>query len=68
MSEVNGEMSVCYLLDSLGLGVRVRRSPPGRRNVFCYSHELLFEDVHRFLVPGHSLGAVPHTLSQGEPS
>lgn len=59
----------CYLLDSFGLGREgAWRSSPRRRNVPCDSHELLFEDVHRFPVASDGLGTVPNTLCQGEPS
>lgn len=62
-------MNVSYLLDFFGLGwISAWRNNPCRRNVLCDSHELLFEDVHRFPVASHSLGAVPNTLCQGKPS
>lgn len=58
-----------YLLNTFGLGrVGARRKRPRRRNVFCDRHELLSEDVHWFLVTGHSLGAMTDTLCQGKPS
>lgn len=60
---------VSYRLDFCGLGwVSARRSSPWRGDVLGNSHDLLFEDVHRSLVSCHSLGAVPNTLCQGEPS
>lgn len=60
--------SASYLLDFLGLGwVRARRSGWRRRNVLCDCQELLFQEMHRFSVASHSLGAMANSLCEGKP-